>query len=139
MTEPRKSTLGILASSQVRSSWRLSAFLVIAMIAGALVWASFSSLDEVAIAEGEIVPQGHVRVVQHLEGGIIKQIHVGEGQPVRAGDPLVELDLASGGVNREEIQVRIDGLVLKRARLAAQVSGIAPEYPGTVREYCAPR
>lgn len=129
MTEPRKSTLGILASSQVRSSWRLSAFLVIVLIAGALVWASFSSLDEVAIAEGEIVPQGQVRVVQHLEGGIIKQIHVGEGQPVRAGEPLVELDLASGGVNREENQVRIDGLVLKRARLAAQVSGIAPEYP----------
>jgi len=67
--------------------------------------------------------------VQHLEGGIIKDIHVAEGQPVTVGQPLVELDLASAGVNREEIQVRIDGLLLKRARLAALVDGTAPDYP----------
>ena len=67
--------------------------------------------------------------MQHLEGGIIKDIHVAEGQPVTVGQPLVELDLASAGVNREEIQVRIDGLLLKRARLAALVDGTAPDYP----------
>jgi len=129
MTEASNSTLAALASSQIRSSWRLSSTVVVLLIVGALVWASLSSLDEVAIAEGEIVPQGQVRVVQHLEGGIIKQIHVDEGQPVSVGSPLVELDLASGGVNREEIQVRIDGLVLKRARMAALVAGTPPAYP----------
>lgn len=128
-TDTRESTLGALATSQMKSSWRGSSILVVLLVLGALIWASVSSLDEVAIAEGEIVPQGQVRVVQHLEGGIVKLLHVDEGQPVKVGQPLVELDLASGGVNREEIQVRIDGLVLKRARLAALVTGTAPEYP----------
>lgn len=127
--DTRESTLGVLATSQMKSSWRTSAILVVFLIIGALIWASVSSLDEVAIAEGEIVPQGQIRVVQHLEGGIVKQLHVVEGQPVKIGQPLVELDLASGGVNREEIQVRIDGLVLKHARLAALVNGAIPEYP----------
>jgi membrane fusion protein, adhesin transport system len=89
----------------------------------------FSSLDEVAIAEGEIVPQGQVRTVQHLEGGIVKLIHVDEGEAVKIGQPLVELDLASAGTNREELQVRIDGLVLKQARLTALVVGSDPDYP----------
>lgn len=124
-----ETTLGTLATSQMKSSWRTSAILVVLLIVGALIWASVSSLDEVAIAEGEIVPQGQVRIVQHLEGGIVKLLHVDEGQPVKIGQPLVELDLASGGVNREEIQIRIDGLVLKRARLAALVNGSTPEYP----------
>jgi len=95
----------------------------------ALSLPSVSSLDEVAIAEGEIVPQEQVRVVQHLEGGIIKDIRVRDGQAVTIGQPLVELDLASGGVNREEIQVRLDGLALKLARLSALAAGSEPEYP----------
>lgn len=127
--DERTSTLTALAGRQIGSSWRRSAIIVALLVVGALVWASVSSLDEVAIAEGEIVPQGQVRVVQHLEGGIIKDIHVGEGQSVKVGQPLVELNLASAGVNREEIQVRIDGLVLKRARLAALVNGTMPDYP----------
>lgn len=135
MTEmPRESTLKALADRQVGSTWRKSAIVVAFLIVGALAWASVSSLDEVAIAEGEIVPQGQVRVVQHLEGGIIKDIHVTEGQPVTVGQPLVELDLATAGVNREEIQVRIDGLILKRARLAALVNGTEPDYPAAAAE-----
>ena len=128
-TNAGETTLGALATSQMKSSWRISTILVVLLIVGALIWASVSSLDEVAIAEGEIVPQGQIRVVQHLEGGIVKLLHVDEGQPVKVGQPLVELDLASGGVNREEIQVRLDGLALKRARLAALVNGSDPDYP----------
>lgn len=129
MTVERENALTAMATMRGLSSWRINAFVVVALIVGALAWASLSSLDEVAIAEGEIVPQGQIRVVQHLEGGIIKEIHVTEGQPVLVGQPLVDLDLASAGVNREELQVRIDGLVLKLARMVASVSDTDPIYP----------
>ncbi|MBO6783222.1 MAG: HlyD family type I secretion periplasmic adaptor subunit, partial [Alphaproteobacteria bacterium] len=130
MSGDKASRLDALAERSTGSSWRLSAIVVVVLIVAGLAWASISSLDEVAIAEGEVVPQGQVRTVQHLEGGIVKQIHVRDGEPVTVGQPLVELDLASAGVNREEIQVRIDGLILKRARLAALAAGTTPDYPG---------
>ncbi len=129
MSDAETGRLQALAQRSTGSSWRLSGVAVSVLVVAALAWASVSSLDEVAIAEGEVVPQGQVRTVQHLEGGIVKEIHVRDGQPVEVGQPLVELDLASAGVNREEIQVRIDGLILKRARLAALATGDDPDYP----------
>ncbi len=66
------------------------------------------------MATGEVVPQGKIKVVQHLEGGIIEQIHVSEGSVVRIGDPLVRLDLATSGVNRKELLARLDSALLRR-------------------------
>jgi len=64
-----------------------------------------------------------VRVIQHLEGGIIEDIFVTEGSIVRAGDSLIQIALAVSQVNHEELQVSLDGLVLKRARLQAEAEG----------------
>jgi len=55
-------------------------------------WASIAQFDEKAVAPGEILPQTLVQPVQHLEGGIVSKILVQEGQFVRAGDPLVQMD-----------------------------------------------
>ncbi|MBT4771574.1 MAG: HlyD family type I secretion periplasmic adaptor subunit [Rhodospirillaceae bacterium] len=123
-----------LAERQMGLSWRMSGGAVALLLLGALGWASIASLDEVSIAEGEVVPQGQVRLIQHLEGGIIKALFVEDSALVKAGQPLVELDLASGGTNREELQVRIDGLVLKRARLAALATETEPSYPSDSAE-----
>ncbi len=94
-----------------------------------LVWSHFARLDEVAVAPGEIVPQGKVKVIQHLEGGIIERIFVTDGAKVQAGDPLVLLDLATAGVNRDELQARLDGELLRRARLMAEVENKEPKFP----------
>lgn len=126
--------LNELAARQIGLSWRMTGGIVALLLLGALGWASIASLDEVSIADGEVVPQGQVRLIQHLEGGIIKALFVEESSLVKAGQPLVELDLASGGVNREELQVRIDGLVLKRARLVALATEKKPSYPPDAAE-----
>ena len=55
------------------------------LLAVLLVWAHFARLDEVAVAQGEVVPQGKVKVIQHLEGGIIERIYVTDGATVKAG------------------------------------------------------
>ncbi len=111
---------------------RLVAGLICALIAGFLVWANFAELEEVAIAEGEVIPQGQIKVIQHLEGGIIERIFVREGDTVAPGDPLVQLDITSSRTNKEELEVGLDGMLLQRARLEAEAEGGEPAFPDDI-------
>ncbi len=113
-------------------SWRPVAWPVMLMLGASILWANFAELDERAVATGEVVPLGKVKVIQHLEGGIIEEIFVAEGDAVKAGETLVQLNLASSGVNREELQVRLDGQILVRSRLEAEASGKKLEFPEDV-------
>jgi len=117
------SQLDAMLLDQPLPSWRSLAWVVMILLAAAFLWANFAQLDEVAVTPGEVIPQGKVKVIQHLEGGIIQRIYVTEGAVVQAGDPLVLLDLATAGVNRDELQARLDGELLRRARLAAELDG----------------
>lgn len=128
------SRLDSLVTNHPLPTWRIFAWLIILLVGGLLVWAHFSQLDEVAIASGEVVPQGKVKVIQHLEGGIIENIMVQEGDLVDIGQPLLQLDLATSGVNREELVVRLDASLLERARLEAEAGGEEPEFPPDVAE-----
>jgi adhesin transport system membrane fusion protein len=118
----------ILADHPVPSlrvpAWICGVFLTIG-----LVWAWQAQLDEVAIARGEVIPQGRVKVVQHLEGGIVQSIAVQEGSKVVAGDLLLTLELSPTAINREELQIRLDAFVLNRSRLEAEANGGAPQFP----------
>lgn len=114
--------LDALVATHPIPSWRALAWPIMALLAVFGVWSGVARLEEVAVAVGEIVPQGKVKVIQHLEGGIIDAIHVTEGSVVRAGDPLVRLDLATAGVNRKELLARLDSDMLRRARLAAELN-----------------
>ncbi len=114
--------LDLLLARHPLPTWRAAAWPVMILLGTLFVWSSFAMLDEVAIAVGEVVPQGRVKAIQHLEGGIIKQIHVKDGDAVKIGSPLVSLDLATGGVNREELQARLDAQMLTKARLQAEAT-----------------
>ncbi|WP_337995438.1 HlyD family type I secretion periplasmic adaptor subunit [Oleispirillum naphthae] len=108
---------------------RRLAWVVSGLVALFLFWAAFAPLDEVAVAEGEVIPQGQVKVVQHLEGGIVIALMVKPGSVVKAGDPLLQLDLASTAINRDELMVRIDSQRLAIARLAAEAEGKPLVFP----------
>ncbi|MDU1667099.1 MAG: biotin/lipoyl-binding protein, partial [Bradyrhizobium sp.] len=71
---------------------RLTAATLCVIIVGAVSWASLSHIDMVAVAEGKVVPLGQVKVVQPLETAMIRTIHVDEGDHVKAGQLLVDLD-----------------------------------------------
>ncbi len=121
--------LQLLLQSHPAPTWRGVAWPVMILLFLALTWANFAKLDEVASSPGEVVPMGKVKVIQHLEGGIIQDIFVTEGDIVREGQPLLQLDLGSGGANIEELQVRLDGEILARARLDAEAQGNQPVFP----------
>jgi adhesin transport system membrane fusion protein len=117
-----------------QKGFRMWSRLVLLMLAAGLVWAFFAEFDEVAVATGEVVPQGQVKSIQHLEGGIIEKMFVVEGDRVEAGDPLVQLDITSTNTSREELSVRLDGFLLAAARLRAEAAGRALAFPDDVVE-----
>lgn len=103
--------------------WRVFAYIVIFLLTSGIGWAYFTELEEVAVAQGIVVPAGQIKTVQHLEGGIIQTINVKEGDRVSEGQELLQLVLGAQNLNRDEIQARIDGLTLKRVRLEAEANG----------------
>jgi len=95
-----------------------------------LIWASFSKLDIVSMATGEVAPSSQVKTVQHLEGGIVRDILVREGDTVTAGQALVSLEPTATGADVGELQVRLTGLRADIARLEALIwSKDFPDFP----------
>lgn len=111
---------------------RIAAWAVMLFVAGFVAWSYFARFEEVATATGEVVPQGQIKVIQHLEGGIVEAIHVVEGDRVKAGDSLIQLDLAASDSREQELRVTLDGLILRRARLEAEANGTDLVFPGEV-------
>ncbi|MBL4801383.1 MAG: HlyD family type I secretion periplasmic adaptor subunit [Emcibacter sp.] len=100
-----------------------------------ILWASFAELDEVTRASGRVVPSKKMQIIQNLEGGIIKEIIVKQGDRVKAGDVLVKLDgtqfKADFNRNKEEYQM----LKSKLVRLTAESQFKEPVFdPVFVRE-----
>lgn len=113
---------------------RVVSWSVMALMTAFIGWAAVAQLDEVATAPAEVMPQGRVKVIQHLEGGLITDVYIQEGDVVRLGTPLMQLDLAVGGLNREELRIRLDGLLLVHARLTAQAEGNDLAFPPALAE-----
>lgn len=91
--------------------------------AGFGTWAATVSLAAAALAVGVISPDGARKTVQHLEGGIIKQIHVREGDSVKAGQPLVTLQGTQALARFEELNERRIFLAALESRLEAEQLG----------------
>ncbi|MDG2243039.1 MAG: HlyD family type I secretion periplasmic adaptor subunit [Rhodospirillaceae bacterium] len=123
------SQLDDLLEHNTAPSWRLVAYAIMGLLGMFLLWSAFADLDEVAIAPGEVVPQGRVKTIQHLEGGIIDELFVRDGDTVREGSPLVQLDLAGTVTNIDELQVRRDGLLIRKARLEAEANSSSLALP----------
>lgn len=94
--------------------WTLVAFLVMA-----LGWSFVGELDVVAIASGRTIPAGKTKVIQPLEAGVVRAIHVRDGQAVRAGDVLVELDPTATGADMRRVAAELVAARADVARLTA--------------------
>lgn len=86
-------------------------------------WASFTPLARGAHAPGKITIDTNRKTVQHLEGGIVKEIHVHEGQTIAAGDVLVTLDPIQSRTKEQILFHRLVALSLQEARLDAELRG----------------
>lgn len=101
--------------------------LCIAMSLSFVAWATVAKLDIVSVAPGRIVPAGRIKEVQHLEGGIIEEIVVQEGDEVKEGDTLLVLQAISSDATVGEMNVRMAALNIDLLRFAAMAE-FAREY-----------
>lgn len=105
------------------------------LVAGAVVWAHFGTLDVVSQAAGEVIPFSQLKSVQHLEGGIVSDIMVREGESVARDQPLVVLQSTASGADVNELSIRMVTLRLTVARLEAESEDRpAASFPDEIRE-----
>src|SRR5258708_25332949 len=71
---------------------RAMALGIVLVFCAATAWAWFGTVDIVAVAPGKIIPSDRTKLVQPLEAGVVRAIHVRDGQRVQAGEVLIELD-----------------------------------------------
>ncbi|SIN78489.1 HlyD family type I secretion periplasmic adaptor subunit [Vannielia litorea] len=106
-----------------RSVWRIGLLGILLMtfsLGGFGYWAFSAPLAAAVVAPGSFVATGRNKIVQHLEGGIIAQILVEEGEEVEAGQPLVTLDTTAAETRRTELQLRRARLEAMKVRLMAE-------------------
>lgn len=92
---------------------------------GFLLWAALAPLDEGVPSHGMVTIDTKRKAVQHLSGGIVKQVLVKEGEVVKEGQTLIRLDEATARANYEGVRQRYLGLRAMQGRLQAEQSGAA--------------
>ncbi len=98
------------------------------------LWASFAKLEETTRGEGKIIPSKEIQKLSSLEGGIIDEIKVKEGDEVQAGQLLVRLRDIAASSDLGSNEARYLGLLAAVTRLQAEVDGKIPEFPKEVME-----
>lgn len=98
-------------------------WIVCALFGALLTWALVAQLDVVAVAEGQLVPQTYVKVVQPAEAGIVREILVREGDTVEAGQPLIRLDATYASADRRSVGTQLSLKRLEQRRVEAQLAG----------------
>ncbi|MBT4938809.1 MAG: biotin/lipoyl-binding protein [Rhodospirillaceae bacterium] len=117
---------------EVEKDWGTHMFLFLCIVSCVAfgLWAWQGNLAVVSVAEGEVVPSSQVKTIQHLEGGIVREIKVREGERVKTGQPMIVLESTATGADVGELKTRIVGLQIEVARLeAAATNASKPSFP----------
>jgi hemolysin D len=104
---------------------RMIGLTIITLFCVALAWACLGKIDIEATAPGKIIPDGRTKLVQPFEIGVVRAIHVHDGQRVKAGDVLIELDPTMNAAEAEHTRSDLIAAQLDIARLYAALSGAA--------------
>ena len=113
------------AGDDARHFVRLGWFAAAAVFGGLFVWSIFAPIDSAIIAPGQMSVETNRKTIQHLEGGVIRKILVKEGQEVRAGDLLIELDDTVSGANVDVLSAQLAESIARYARLLAERDGLS--------------
>lgn len=108
----------VLSDSPAKTNILLYA--IVLLVFSFIAWASYAELDERTQGIGRVIPARQLQVVQNLEGGIIKEIRVYEGQSVKTGQTLVVIDNTGAGSSFAEGQTMINELRARSVRLKAE-------------------
>lgn len=118
-TQLRRASLWLL--------WSIGGFFLILF-----VWITFAEVDNITHAEGRVIPSAKLQVIQNLEGGIVAEILIKQGQAVNAGDKLVALSAVQHDAEKQSRFQQVLALDARASRLAALADGSSPRFSKTV-------
>lgn len=129
--------LSAIAAAQVdeklpRVTWVL--YLLLALVIAFVAWAAWAEVDEIARAEGRIVPDGRDQVIASLEAGLLGEMMVREGDQVKKGQPIVRLDPTRVEASQNESELRRKAITATVARLRAEATGGALVFPPELKD-----
>ncbi|MFC7779419.1 HlyD family type I secretion periplasmic adaptor subunit [Pantoea sp. GCM10028869] len=106
-----------------------------ALILVTVIWAWFGVLDEVSTGTGKVIPSSRDQVLQSLEGGILTELYVHEGDQVQAGQVVARLDATRSQSNVGESAARYRAALAAAARLNAEVNDQPLSFPAELNEF----
>lgn len=89
-----------------------------------IIWASFAKIDEITRGEGKVIPFGQNQIIQNLEGGIVDNIMINEGEIVKKGQVILKIRNAKSLSSSLTNQLKYEELLAKKTRLYAQANGL---------------
>jgi hemolysin D len=101
---------------------RAAAYAIMALVSIALAWACLGHVDIIASAKGKIIPSGRTKIIQPFETGVVRAIRVQDGQTVRAGEPMIELDPTMNEADGKHLASDLMAAKLDVARLQATLA-----------------
>ncbi|AVR95889.1 HlyD family type I secretion periplasmic adaptor subunit [Pseudoduganella armeniaca] len=113
-----------LQETPVSPAPRVTMWLLIGFVALALLWACFGHVDLVATAQGKVVPNDRTKTIQPFETATVKAIHVTDGQVVKAGDVLIELDATTATADQDRVASDLAAARLQVARGQALLAAL---------------
>ncbi len=120
----------------------MGVFILTFFCGGAVYWAMSSKLDGAVVATASFEVEGNRKTVDHFDGGIVRAIHVADGDYVEAGQTLIELDSNDIDVDLNVLGSQFVDLSVRYARLTSQITGqpsfglddVIPTLPASVRK-----
>lgn len=97
-----------------------------------ILWATSFQLDRTVRAQASVISSNRVQIIQTVDGGVLSDLFVEEGQIVQKGDPLAKIDQARFEAQNNEVQARVFALEAKVARLRAEVANKVPDFSNEI-------
>lgn len=126
-----ESDLAILEQNPLKA--RLLLYGILGVMIAVIAWAWFAKVDEVTRGEGRVIPSRQVQVIQSLDGGIVSEILIKEGDLVKVGTPLIKIDETRAVSSLRENKGQYLALLAKQARLKALAEGGSFNPPAEVK------
>ncbi len=109
-----------VGKSTVSGRSRVLLYFICLMVLAFIYWAMHAELDEITRGTGKFVPSSKNQIIQHLEGGIVSEILVSQGDQVEAGQPLLRIDNMFSSSNFGETRLKREELLARKLRLEAE-------------------
>lgn len=118
-------------SSQVRSAMLAVSLVIVSFI----VWASLSTMDEITSTQGQVMPSSPAQLIQHLEGGIVREIFVTQGQVIKEGAMIVRLDKEGVLADLNQLRAKASSLQAQEIRIRAFLVDAEADFSAIPTEY----